>query len=37
MIPDDAVDELLESVKKLDKINEEVGVRAFVWNIEKSV
>ena len=37
MIPDDAVDELLESVKKLDKINEEVGVRAFVWNIEKSI
>jgi nitrogen regulatory protein PII len=37
VIPDEKVDDLLEAVEKLDKINEEVGVRAFVWNIEKSV
>ncbi len=37
MIPDEEVDQLLDSVRKLDEINEEVGVRAFVWNIEKSV
>ena len=37
VIPAGAVDQLLESVRKLDKINDEVGVRAFVWNIEKSV
>jgi len=37
IINDDKVDELLEKVKKLDKINEEVGVRAFVWDIEKTV
>ena len=37
IIPDEEVDQLLDSVRKLDEINEEVGVRAFVWNIEKSV
>jgi nitrogen regulatory protein PII len=36
VIPDDKVDTLLEKVKKLDEVNKEVGVRAFVWNIEKS-
>ena len=36
-IVDDAkVDDLLTSVRKLDKRNEEVGIRAFVWNIETS-
>lgn len=37
IIEDEQVDVLLEKVKKLDEINKEVGVRAFVWNIEKSV
>ena len=37
VIPDEKVDPLLEAVKKLDDINEEVGVRAFVWDILKSV
>jgi nitrogen regulatory protein PII len=37
IIPDEEVDQLLDTVRKLDEINEEVGVRAFVWNIEKSV
>jgi nitrogen regulatory protein PII len=36
VIPDDKVDTLLENVRKLDELNKEVGVRAFVWNIEKS-
>ena len=31
------VDEVLATVKKIDSINEEVGIRAFVWNVEKSV
>ena len=34
IIPDDKVSSLLESIKKLDEINKEVGVRAFVWNVE---
>jgi len=37
MVPDEKVEELLTNVKKLDKINEEVGIRAFVWDIVQSV
>lgn len=37
VVEDDKVDELLETVKKIDAVNEEVGIRAFVWNIEKTV
>ncbi|HOS83855.1 MAG TPA: hypothetical protein PK199_02960 [Bacteroidales bacterium] len=36
MVEDDKIKELLESIKKLDEINTEVGIRAFVWNIEQS-
>ena len=31
------VPELLSAVKKLDAINEEVGVRAFVWEVLETV
>jgi nitrogen regulatory protein PII len=37
MVADEKVDILLEKVKKLDEVNLEVGVRAFVWDIMKSV
>ena len=37
IIPDEQVGRLLEKVKKLDDVNKEVGVRAFVWNIEREV
>ncbi|MDD2594505.1 MAG: P-II family nitrogen regulator [Bacteroidales bacterium] len=37
VIDDERVDELLKTVRKLDNRNKEVGVRAFVWNIEKTV
>lgn len=36
IMPEDKVDELLGCIKKLDEINKEVGVRAFVWNIEQT-
>jgi len=36
IIPDEQVDPLLECVKKLDDVNKEVGIRAFVWNIERT-
>lgn len=36
VMPDDKVDGLLEAVRKLDQINQEVGIRAFVWDILKS-
>ncbi|HPG55760.1 MAG: hypothetical protein BWY47_01863 [Bacteroidetes bacterium ADurb.Bin302] len=37
VVEDDQVPELLSTVKKLDNRNKEVGVRAFVWNIEQTV
>ncbi len=37
IVEDEKVPALLESVKKLDMRNEEVGVRSFVWNIEQTV
>ncbi len=37
IVEDDLVDTLLENVKKIDAINEEVGIRAFVWDVLKSV
>lgn len=37
VVEDDKVAELLQTVRKLDARNKEVGVRAFVWNIEQSV
>ena len=37
VVEDEQVPALLESVKKLDLRNEEVGVRAFVWDIVATV
>ena len=37
VIPDEKVESLLGSVKKLDEVNKEVGVRAFVWDILQTV
>ena len=37
IVEDDKVETILKGVKKIDSINEEVGIRAFVWNIETMV
>lgn len=37
VVQDDQVHDLLQTIKKLDNRNKEVGVRAFVWNIEQTV
>jgi nitrogen regulatory protein PII len=37
VIPDEQVDGLLEKIRKLDELNKEVGIRAFVWDILKTV
>ena len=37
IVPEEAVERLLKAVKKLDQVNQEVGVRAFTWNIEQMV
>lgn len=37
VVEDDQVAVLLSIVKKLDNRSKEIGVRAFVWNIEATV
>lgn len=37
IIPDDLVDQLLLNIQKMDEINKEVGIRAFVWDVMKTV
>ena len=37
IVNDDQVDNLLDKIKRIDEINTEVGMRAFVWEIEKTV
>jgi nitrogen regulatory protein PII len=37
IVNNELVDQVLEKVKKMDAINLEVGIRAFVWNIENTV
>ena len=37
VVEDGLVDSVLENVKRIDSINEEVGIRAFVWDILKTV
>lgn len=34
IIEDEKVEQLLDAVKRMDEVNKNVGVRAFVWNIE---
>jgi hypothetical protein len=34
---DHQVDGLLDFLKKLDEKTPELGLRAFVWNVEKSI
>jgi len=37
VVEDDKVEELLQNVRRLDKRNEEVGIRAFVWETTQVV
>lgn len=37
VVEDEIVPELLSRIKRLDNRNKEVGVRAFVWNVEATV
>ncbi len=37
IVDDDKVDILLEDIKRLNLVSEEVGIRAFVWNVEKTI
>ena len=35
-VPDEKVDEILSAVRAMDEETPDLGLRAFVWNIEKS-
>ena len=37
IVDDEMVDLALEKIKKIDAVNDEVGIRAFVWDILKAV
>jgi len=35
IVDDGIVDSVLENVKRIDAVNDEVGIRAFVWDVLK--
>ena len=37
IVEDQRVDPLLEALKEMDTRKEQLGLRAFVWNIEKGI
>src|SRR5512142_2777785 len=37
IVDDDKVEPILNNVRKIDEVNNEVGIRAFVWDILKTV
>lgn len=37
VVDDGIVDSVLENVRKIDSINNEVGIRAFVWDVLKTM
>jgi|SRR5664280_340367 nitrogen regulatory protein PII len=37
IVEDELVDSVLDIVKKIDSVNDEVGIRAFVWDVLKMV
>lgn len=37
MVDDQRVDPLLETLREMDQKTEQLGLRAFVWDIEKSI
>lgn len=36
VVNDEMVDTILDKVRKIDEINKEVGIRAFVWDVLKT-
>ncbi|HSL85734.1 MAG TPA: P-II family nitrogen regulator [Bacteroidales bacterium] len=37
VVEDDLVEKILDKVKKIDSVSEDVGIRAFVWDIVQTV
>ena len=36
IVEDEKVSPVLENIKKLNSVNEEIGIRAFVWTVEEA-
>ena len=36
IVDDEMVDRVFKMIEKIDNLNEEVGIRAFVWTVERS-
>ena len=37
VVEDDLVEKILDKVKKIDSVSEDVGIRAFVWDIVQTI
>jgi nitrogen regulatory protein PII len=37
IVDDEIVDTVLDKIKRIDLINEDVGIRAFVWDVIKTI
>lgn len=37
IVDDELVDNMLEKIRRIDSISDEIGIRAFVWDILKTV
>ena len=37
VVPDDKVDDILAQLKAMDEETPDLGIRAFVWNVEKTI
>ena len=37
VVDDELVEKVLENVKRIDAVNDEVGIKAFVWDVLKMV
>jgi nitrogen regulatory protein PII len=37
VVPDEKVPDLLKYIHKIDEVNQEAGIHAFVWNVEEMV
>jgi nitrogen regulatory protein PII len=37
VVEDEMVDTILDKIKRIDAVSEEIGIRAFVWDILKTV
>ena len=37
VVEDDSVEKLAQSIRSLDQVNESIGVKAFVWDVVRTI